>query len=64
MTDAEQIAEKVRESLDYIDKLPDPAVRDVVRRCYGWAARDSFCAMIVFASGALLGAFLIRERRL
>lgn len=64
MDKAEEIVRKVRESLDYIDKLPSAAIRDTVRRCYGWAVQDSFWLLAVFAVGAVVGALMIREKRL
>ncbi|KAK2766916.1 hypothetical protein FQN54_006231 [Arachnomyces sp. PD_36] len=64
MEDAENIIRKVRESLDYIDQLPGAAMREAVRRSYGSAVRDSFWVLAVFVAGAVVGAVMIRERRL
>lgn len=62
--DAGEIVRKVRESLDYIDKLPSASIRAAVRRCYGWAVTDSFWLLTVFVGGAVVGAVMIRERKL
>lgn len=61
--EAEKIVQRVRRSLDYIKTL-DPQVRDVVRRCYGHAARDGFALMIGIGFFALVSSFFIREKRL
>jgi hypothetical protein len=62
--DADEIVRKVRESLDYIEEIPSAAIRAVVRRCYGWAVTDSFWFLAVFVGGAVVGAIMIRERKL
>ncbi|KAK2742810.1 hypothetical protein FQN57_005101 [Myotisia sp. PD_48] len=64
MKDLEETIRKVRESLDYINQLPDPEVRRIVRECYEWAAQDSFFVVALFLIGAIFGAVWIRERRL
>lgn len=61
--EAEKIVQRVRRSLDYIRTL-DPGVRDIVRRCYGHAARDGFALMIGIGFFALVSSFFIREKRL
>lgn len=43
--DAANIVKKVRESLEYLDKL-DPATREIVRACYGAATRAGFSLML------------------
>ncbi len=61
--EADEIVQRVRRSLDYIRKL-DPEARDVVRRCYGHAARDGFALMIGITFFAMVSSFFIREKRL
>jgi predicted MFS family arabinose efflux permease len=61
--EADKIVQRVRRSLDYIRTL-DPGVRDVVRRCYGHAARDGFALMIGITIFAMVSSFFIREKRL
>ncbi|KAL1990530.1 hypothetical protein VTN49DRAFT_6369 [Thermomyces lanuginosus] len=61
--DADQIVDGVRQSLDYIMKLP-PQIRDTVRGCYGWSVNLGFAFMIGIVFLALLSSFFIRERSL
>lgn len=61
--EADRIVQRVRRSLDYIRTL-EPGVREVVRRCYGHAARDGFAFMIGITFFALVSSFFIREKRL
>ncbi|KAL1641494.1 hypothetical protein SLS58_005999 [Diplodia intermedia] len=61
--EAREIAERVRESIEYIDRL-DPAVRALVRRCYAESTRDAFGLMVVLVAGAAVAAWFVRERRL
>jgi Major Facilitator Superfamily len=61
--EADKIVERVRQSLDYINKL-DPKTRDLVRACYQRATNMSFGLTVVLVSGALVSAFYIREKRL
>ncbi|KAL9602439.1 MAG: hypothetical protein Q9219_001863 [cf. Caloplaca sp. 3 TL-2023] len=61
--DAEKIAQRVRQSLDYIKTLP-PDVRGVVQKCYSNATRDGFGLMLGIVSFAMLSAWFIREKRL
>lgn len=62
--DAEEIVRKVRESLDYLDRIPSAAIREAVRRCYGWAVTDSFWVLAVFVGGAIVGAVMVKEKKL
>lgn len=61
--EADRIVQRVRRSLDYIKTL-DPEVRDVVRKCYGHAARDGFALMIGITFFAMVSSFFIVEKRL
>ncbi|KAL8936655.1 MAG: hypothetical protein Q9211_004078 [Gyalolechia sp. 1 TL-2023] len=61
--DAEEIAQRVRQSLDYIKTMP-PDMRQIVRECYSHAIRDGFGLMLGIVFFAMLSAFFIRERRL
>ncbi|KAI9848942.1 MAG: hypothetical protein M1838_000322 [Thelocarpon superellum] len=60
---ADEIVRRVRESLDYINTL-EPAIRDVVRVCYGEATRAGFLMNLIFASGAMISAVWILEKKL
>jgi predicted MFS family arabinose efflux permease len=60
--EADKIVQKVRRSLEYIKTL-EPEVREVVRRCYGHAVRDSFVLMIGIVFFATVSSFFIREKR-
>ncbi|KAL9004997.1 MAG: hypothetical protein Q9188_002211 [Gyalolechia gomerana] len=61
--DAEEIAQRVRESLDYVKTLP-PDMRQIVRECYSHATRDGFGLMLGIVFFAMLSAYFIREKRL
>lgn len=61
--DAEEVVQRVRQSLDYIKTLP-PEVRQIVRECYSHATRDGFCLMLGMVFFAMLSAYFVRERRL
>lgn len=60
---ADQIVERVRQSLDYINEL-DPITRAIVRSCYEKATNAAFGLNIVFVCGALVSAFYIKEKKL
>ena len=53
--DAEDTARKVRESLAYINTL-SPNLQEIVRDCYGRAARNCFIFTIFLAAGAAVGS--------
>ncbi|KAL8935810.1 MAG: hypothetical protein Q9216_005245 [Gyalolechia sp. 2 TL-2023] len=61
--DAEEIAQRVRQSMDYIKTLP-PDMKHIVRGCYSHATRDGFGLMLGIVAFAMLSAFFIREKRL
>jgi predicted MFS family arabinose efflux permease len=61
--EADEIVQRVRRSLEYIKTL-DPEMRDIVRKCYGHAARDGFALMIGITFFAMVSSFFIREQRL
>ncbi|KAI0180943.1 MFS general substrate transporter [Hypoxylon sp. FL1284] len=60
---AREIEEGVRQSLDYIRSL-EPALADVVRRCYAVAVQWAFLPAALFALAAVLAAAFIREKKL
>ncbi|KAF2402803.1 MFS multidrug transporter [Trichodelitschia bisporula] len=60
---AEEIAERVRESLEYLKDL-EPAVREVVRKCYDKSTRAAFGLQVSIVFGAAVAAFWIREKKL
>ena len=51
----DQLAKQVRESLDVIKTL-DPAVRDIVRECYGHAVRAGYGLLIGFVTLSALSS--------
>ena len=53
--DAEDIVDRVRQSLDYIRTL-DPEVREIVRQCYGSATRHGFSLMLGIVFFAMLSS--------
>ena len=53
--DADQIAKRVRESLEYIKSL-DPEIQVTVRHCYGIATRNGFALMLVLVSFAMISS--------
>lgn len=61
--DALDIAEKVRQSLDYLQNL-EPDVRAIVESCYAKSTTAAFAFQIVLVAGAAISAFFIREKSL
>jgi len=61
--DAERIARKVRESLEFIKTL-DPEIRDIVRGCYGKSTEAAFAVGVVLVCGSAISAWFLREKRL
>ncbi|EPQ56288.1 hypothetical protein GLOTRDRAFT_105236 [Gloeophyllum trabeum ATCC 11539] len=61
--DVEQVARRVRESLEYINGL-DPEVRAVVRQSYGDAFPFAFSFSVATAVAALCAAFFVKEKSL
>ena len=52
---SDQLAKEVRQSLDIIKTL-DPAVRDIVRECYGYAVRAGYGLLIGFVTLSALSS--------
>jgi hypothetical protein len=61
--EADEIVDRVRQSLDYIKTL-EPHTRDIIRRCYQKATSASFGFNIVFVGAALVASLWIREKKL
>jgi tetrahydromethanopterin S-methyltransferase subunit B len=61
--EADKIVERVRHSLDYIQKL-EPHTRDIVRKCYQKATSASFGFSIGFVVACLVATFWIKEKKL
>ncbi|KAH6719868.1 major facilitator superfamily domain-containing protein [Leptodontidium sp. MPI-SDFR-AT-0119] len=61
--EADEIVEKVRQSLDFIKGL-DPGVRRIVRACYQGATNATFGMGIGIICLALVSACFIREKKL
>lgn len=59
----DEIVNRVRESLNYINKL-DPEVAKIVRNCYAWATNKGFGFLIVVVFFALFSACFMREAKL
>ncbi|CAD0093207.1 unnamed protein product [Aureobasidium mustum] len=60
---ATEIAERVRESLAYINTL-EPNVKALVRECYAQSTRAAFSLEIGLVAGAAASAWLIKEKAL
>lgn len=61
--DTEKIAERVRQSLTFMRGL-NPAIQNIVRRCYAESVRATYGVQIVLVFGAALAAWGIREKSL
>lgn len=61
--DALDIAERVRQSLGYINTL-EPGIRSVVRECYAKSTRAAFGLEIGLVVGAAASAWFIKEKAL
>jgi hypothetical protein len=61
--EADEIVERVRQSLDAIKTL-EPGIRMIVRRCYQSATNASFAVSILVMCIALVASCFIREKRL
>jgi MFS family permease len=61
--DVDQIADRIRQSLDYVKSL-DPQVRMIVEDCYGKSTQAAFALCIALVAGAAFFAWFIREKRL
>lgn len=53
--DADEIAQRVRESLEFVKTL-EPRLQEIVRQCYGTSIRNSFGLMLVIVSFALISS--------
>ncbi|RDW83255.1 MFS general substrate transporter-52 [Coleophoma crateriformis] len=60
---ADQIVERVRQSLDYINEL-DPRTRALVRICYQKAETVTFALAVAVAIGAIISSLFMREKKL
>jgi len=61
--DAEEIAEKVRQSLEYLKEL-SPTIRAIVRESYAKSTNVAFGLQVILVFGAALAAWWIREKGL
>lgn len=62
-SEADEIAEKVRQSLDFIKQL-EPYTRELVRSCYQKATHANFGMSIGIICLSLVAASFIREGKL
>ncbi|KAL3426005.1 multidrug resistance protein fnx1 (MFS multidrug transporter) [Phlyctema vagabunda] len=60
---ADEIIERVRQSLDYINEL-DPKTQLLVRVCYRKAETAAFGLAVAITLGAVVSSWFIREKRL
>ena len=60
---AEEISDRVRQSLSYLREL-DPALREIVVECYGKGVRAAIGVSIVLVLGSSVFAWFIREKKL
>jgi predicted MFS family arabinose efflux permease len=61
--DAEEIARRVRESLDYVKELA-PEIQEIVRESYASATRTGFGLVLAIVACSMISSFFIREKRL
>jgi len=61
--DAAEIAERVRAGLAYYKGL-DPALKSIVKECYGQATRAALYVGIVLVAGSAIFAWFIKEKSL
>jgi MFS family permease len=61
--DATEIAERVRAGLAYYRSL-DPAMKEIVKECYGKATRAAMGVGILFVAGSAFFAWFIEEKSL
>ncbi|KAF2140878.1 uncharacterized protein K452DRAFT_327201 [Aplosporella prunicola CBS 121167] len=61
--EAAHIAERVRQSIEYIRTL-EPGVRELVRTCYAQSTRYAFALQIALVAGAAVSAWFVREKKL
>ena len=61
--DVEKIAERVRQSLEYVRTL-DPKLRAIVEDCYGKSTRAAFTVGIILVLGSAFSAWFICEKKL
>jgi predicted MFS family arabinose efflux permease len=61
--DADRIAEKVRQSLEFIKTL-EPGMRAIVINCYSKSTHAAFAVGIALVLGSAISAWFVREKRL
>ncbi|KAF9456714.1 member of the major facilitator superfamily [Collybia nuda] len=61
--DVEEIIQRVRESLSYVDEL-DPATRAIVRSAYGQAVQVTLSFTVAMAACSLVSSIFIKEKAL
>lgn len=61
--DAEEIADRVRESLSYLRNL-EPGLQEIVKECYGKSTRAALGVSVGLVAGSAFFAWFIREKRL
>lgn len=60
---AERIARKVRQSLEFVKTL-EPEIAEIVRRCYGKSTQAAFTVGLILVCGSAVSAFFLKEKRL
>jgi predicted MFS family arabinose efflux permease len=60
---AEEIARKVRQSLEYVKTL-EPEIGEIVRRCYGKSTQAAFTVGLTLVCGSAVSAWFLKEKRL
>ncbi|MCJ1240294.1 hypothetical protein MMC14_008294 [Varicellaria rhodocarpa] len=61
--EADNIIQKVRQSLDYIRAL-DPDTQEIVKKCYSNSTRAGFSFLIGVAAFAAISSWFVREKKL
>ncbi|TID22870.1 MFS general substrate transporter [Venturia nashicola] len=60
---AEKIARKVRQSLEYVKTL-EPEIAKIVRSCYGKSTQSAFTVGLLLVCGSAVAALFLKEKRL
>lgn len=60
---AEDIARRVRQSLEYVKTL-EPELADIVKHCYGKSTQAAFTVGLILVYGSAVSALFLKEKKL